>query len=85
MMLIKRILIKKIVYFDVVVLVVTEVHFFGTSVGVAVGRRSGSRLATTLVDRYFHHSFLSLSFLFFFFFSVVYFSHRRSARIKKLI
>ena len=37
----------------------------GTSC-VAVGRRSGGRLATTLVDRYFHHSFLV------FFFSVVY-------------
>ena len=37
---------------------------FGTSVGVAIGRCSGGRLATTLVDRYFHHSFL-----FFFLFS----------------
>ena len=54
------------------------------SVGVAVGRRSGGRLATTLVERYFHNSFLFFLH-FFFIFSVVYFSHRRSARIKKLI
>ena len=26
------------------------------TVGVAVGRRSGARLATTLLDHYFHHS-----------------------------
>ena len=41
---------------------------FGTSFGIAVGRRSGGRLATTLVDRYFHHSFLFSFFFFFFFF-----------------
>ena len=34
-------------------------YIFGTSVVVAVGRLSGDRLATTLVDRYNHHSFLS--------------------------
>ena len=54
---------------------------FGTS-----GRRCsrsvlGGRLAMTLVDRYFHHYFP----FFPFFFSVATFSHRRSARIKKLI
>ena len=61
---------------------ITDMHPYasiGTSVGVAVGRRSGGRLATTLVDLYFHRSFLFLVF-----FSVVYFSHRRSARIKNL-
>ena len=52
------------------------------AVGVAVGRRSGERLATTLVDRYFHHYF---PFSIFSIFSVATFSHRRSARIKKLI
>ena len=42
----------------------------------------GGRLATTIVDRYFHHYFLFfLSILF----SVATFSHRGSARIKKLI
>ena len=30
----------------------------GTSVGVAVGRRSGAQLAMMIVDRKFHHSFL---------------------------
>ena len=60
------------------------IELFGTSVVVEIGRRSGGRLATTLVDRYFHHSFLFLFFLVFFF-SVVYFSHRRNARIQKLI
>ena len=45
---------------------------FGMSVGIAVSRRSGSRLATTLVDRYFHLFFSCFSFLF----SVVYFSQR---------
>ena len=62
-------------------------NFFGTS-----GRRCsqsplGGQLVTTLVDRYFHHSFLFFSFsLFFLFlvFSVVYVSHRRSARINNL-
>ena len=38
----------------------------------------GGQLATSLVDRYFHHYF-------FFPFSVATFSHRRSAQIKKLI
>ena len=37
--------------------------FFGTSVSVAVSRHSNCRLATMLVDNYFHHYFL----LFFFF------------------
>ena len=46
---------------------------------------SGGRLATTLVDRYFHHYFFSIPFSIFFPFSVATFSHRRSARIKKLI
>ena len=45
---------------------------------------SGVRLATTLVDRYFHHYFF-FPFFPFFPFSVATFSHRRSARIKKLI
>ena len=48
----------------------------------------GGRLATTIVDGYFHHYFLffPIFFHFFhFFFSVATFSHRRSARIKKLI
>ena len=42
--------------------------FFGTSVVVAVGRLSGDRLATTLVDRYNHHSFFIFHFFFSFFF-----------------
>merc|ERR1712013_262122 len=54
--------------------------------GVPVGRRSGGRLAMTLVATInviiFFFFFL---FFLFFLFSVVYFSHRRSARIKKLI
>ena len=33
-------------------------QLFPGLVGVAVSRRSGGRLATMLVDRYFHHSFL---------------------------
>ena len=37
-------------------------HSIGTSVGIAVSRHSGGQLATMLVNRYFH-----LSFLFFFF------------------
>ena len=50
----------------------------GTIVGVAVSRCLGGRLATTLlVDHYFHHSSFH-SFL------RTTFSHRRSARIKKL-
>ena len=48
--------------------------------GIPVGRRSGGRLAMTLVAT------INVIILFlFFFFSVVYFSHRRSAQIKKLI
>ena len=44
---------------------------------VPVGRRSGGRLATTLVA--------TINVIIFsFFYSVVYFSHRRSAQIKKL-
>ena len=62
--------------------VINECNLLARAVGVAVGRCSGGRLATTLVDRYFHHYFL---FSFFFIFSVATFSHRRSARIKKLI
>jgi len=51
--------------------------------GFPVGRRSGGRLATTLVAT---KNVIIFSFLFsFLFFPVVYFSHRRSARIKKLI
>ena len=60
--------------------------FLARACGVPVGGRSGGRLATTLVATInviiFFFSFL---FSLFFFFSVVYFSHRRSARIKKLI
>ena len=52
---------------------------FGTSVGVAVGHCSDGQLATTLVDRYFHHYFL------FFFFSLGTFSLRRALRIKKCL
>ena len=53
----------------------------GTSVrrGVPVGRRLGGRLAMTLVAT------INVIIFFLFFFPVVYFSHRRSARIKKLI
>ena len=51
--------------------------------GVPVGRRSGGRLAMTLVASINVIIFFLFSFLFFF--PVVYFSHRRSARIKKLI
>ena len=47
--------------------------------GVPVGRRSGCRLATTLVAT---KNDIIFSFLFF---PVVYFSHRRRAPIKKLI
>ena len=50
-------------------------------VGVAVGRRSGSQLATTKVGHYFHLSFLF--FLFFFLLSVVNVSHGSAALIKK--
>ena len=50
-------------------------------VGIQVGRRSGGRLATTLVA--------TINILIYFsppiFSSVVYFSHRRNARIKKHI
>ena len=59
-------------------------YIFGTSVVVAVGRLSGDRLATTLVDRYFHHYFLFL-FLFLFLFSVATFSHRTALRMKKCL
>ena len=54
-------------------------HLLAWVVGIPVGLRSGCRLATTLVatinDIIFFLSFVS----------VVYFSHRRSAWIKKLI
>ena len=55
------------------------------AVGVPVGRRSGGRLATTLVAT--KNVFIFFLFFFppFFFFFVVTFSHRRSARIKKLM
>ena len=43
----------------------------------------GGRLATTIVDRYFHHYFPFSIFSIFFF--VATFSHRRSVQIKKLI
>ena len=46
------------------------------AVGVAVGRRSGERLATTIV---------ATIFIIIFFFPVVNFSHRRSAQIKNFI
>ena len=65
--------------------VVTPVYpHTGTSVGVAVGRRSGRRLATTFVNCYFHYFF---PFFPFFFFFITTFSNRRrrSARIRKLI
>ena len=52
-----------------------KLYNFGTSVGVAVGFHSGGRLATPLVAIIFT----------FIFFPVITFSHRRSARIKKLI
>ena len=48
--------------------------------GVPVGRRSGGRLVMTLVATKNDIIFFS-----FFLFPVVYFSHRRSAPIKKLI
>ena len=58
----------------------------GTSVGVAVGPRSSGRLATTLVDRYFHHYFLFCSVLFCsVLFSVATFSHRTALRMKKCL
>ena len=61
--------------------------------GVPVGRCLGGRLASTLVASKNHNIFFSFPDLyfsfffsfFFFFFSVVCVSHRRSARIKKLI
>ena len=53
--------------------------YIGTSVSIAVSSRSGSQLARTLVDHDFHHSFLYL-----FLFSVIYFSHKRIALVKKL-
>ena len=52
------------------------------SCGVPVGRRSGGRLAMTLVATI---NVIIFFIFYFLFFSVVYFSHRRSARIKKLI
>ena len=61
----------------------TVLDRIGTSVSVAVSRCSSGRLAMTLVDRYFHHSFLF--FLHFSFFSVVYIFHRRNALIKNLV
>ena len=33
-------------------------NFFGTSVGITVGRLSGGELATTLANSYLHNSFL---------------------------
>ena len=48
-------------FLDIFIVTIRKL-IIGTSVGVAVGRRSGGRLATTLVDRYFHHSFLSFFF-----------------------
>ena len=48
--------------------------------GVPVGRRSGGRLATTLVAT----KTTLFSLFSFFSFPVVYFSHRRSAQIKRL-
>ena len=53
--------------------------FLARAVEVPVGWRSGSRLAMTLVAT-INDILLSI----FSFFSVVYFSHRGSARIKKL-
>ena len=68
---------------------VWSLEILARAVGVAVGRRSGGRMATTLVATknvfiflfifFFHHHFFSPLF------SVATFSHRRSARIKKLI
>ena len=56
---------------------------FGTSSWHYSRLPLGGRMATTIVDRYFHHypffCFLKKNF------SVATFSHRRSARIKKLI
>ena len=57
-----------------------DFSLIGTSVGIAVGRRSGGRLATMLVATIFIIIFFPVLF-----FSVVTFSHRRCARIKKLI
>ena len=52
--------------------------FLARACGGPLSRRSGGRLATTLVAT-------KNDIIFFSFFPVVYFSHRRSARIKKLI
>ena len=59
---------------------VSDIHMnLARAVGVPVGRCSGGRLATTLVatinDVIFSFSFFLLS--------VFFFSHRRSARLKK--
>ena len=65
----------------VVSLLVTD-PLLARAYGVPVGRRSGGGLAMTLVASI---NVIIFFFFFFFLFSVVYFSHRRSARIKKLI
>ena len=59
--------------------------FLARAVGVAVGRRSGGRLATTLVATKNVFIYLLFFFSFFIFSAVATFSHRRRARIKKLI
>ena len=51
-------------------------------VGAPVGRRLGDQLATTLVAV---ATINDIIFIVYFFLSVVYFSHKRNARIKKLI